>query len=450
MLTLKIILAKLIIFAIKVIGLVTKKEQGSNLTGKIMLKLDKNLVRKFKGLNYNNVFFVTGTNGKSSTVNILVHVLKESGFKVVSNLEGANLLSGICTSLLKSCSINGNVNADYFVFETDERYLNSIVNNIPGKNLAVTNIQKDQVQRNGDPDYIYQKIKNSIREDMTLYLNNDEPRTKSLESCSENVFYYGLNRHEKSFEKNGFMDVTMACPKCSDKLVFDYYNIDNVGKYSCSACGFAPSPDGARIESVDLNNNSFDMLGDTFHLPYSEPFMLYNYSLSVTLLKNLGITSENISKALKSFIKPKGRTATLEYKDKKIHYIKIKQENPETLQSSFDVVSFDKEKKVLLIGLMVVGDIVPNYTNIFYAFDCNVKPLIASNVEKIICFGEPVAYDVANRFIYAGAEEKIKVLCSDDPKEIFREIDNYDSSQVYLITWTKSFFEMQEYLKNQK
>ena len=118
--------------------------------------------------------------------------------KVIANLEGANLLTGVATSFIKNTSLFGKCNADYFIFETDERYLPKIYKQLPAKHIMVTNIQKDQVQRNGDPDFIYRIIITFLKDNITLYLNNEEPRSKSLERFSDKVIYYGVEKHSQS------------------------------------------------------------------------------------------------------------------------------------------------------------------------------------------------------------------------------------------------------------
>ena len=155
----ELFLAKCIVFLIKIID----KNRGTDLPGKLILKLDKSFPKHFKNINYDNVYFITGTNGKSSTTNLVHHVLSSSGKNVVSNLEGANLIAGITTSLIKNSSLSGKMRADYFVFEVDERSLQGVYNILPAKNLIITNLQKDQVHRNADPDFIYRKIKNVVK-----------------------------------------------------------------------------------------------------------------------------------------------------------------------------------------------------------------------------------------------------------------------------------------------
>ena len=142
---------------------------------------------------------------------------------------------------------------------------------------------------------------------------------------------------------------------------------------------------------------------------------------------------------------------TLNFKSKVNKYIRIKQENPETLQTALDYISQDKTKKIFLLGLEEIKDFEPFYTNTFYAFDCNIDKLIDSNVERYICFSEAVAQDSANRLIYGGVpKDKISVLPSDDDDVIMKELDKYDIDNVYLITWLKKYHELDKYIKNNK
>ena len=150
------------------------KNRGTNWAGETAMRIDPELIAHIKGIDADKVIFITGTDGKSTVTNLVAHILRYNGFSVVSNLEGANLTTGVATSLLKASSLGGNVKADYFVFETDERYLYQIREQLPCNNLIVTNILKDQMQRNGDPDYIYRKIRRVIEKfGMNVFLNGD-------------------------------------------------------------------------------------------------------------------------------------------------------------------------------------------------------------------------------------------------------------------------------------
>ena len=99
------------------------KSRGSNFAGEHAMKIDPQMVAHFKGIDPDRVLFITGTNGKSTTNNLVNHIFRENGKKVISNLEGANLIYGVCTALIKASSLTGRVKADYFIFETDERFV---------------------------------------------------------------------------------------------------------------------------------------------------------------------------------------------------------------------------------------------------------------------------------------------------------------------------------------
>ena len=420
------------------------KRGGTMIAGTVALKFQKDFIKYFKNIDYNKVIFITGTNGKSTTNNIIVHTLRSSGKTVTTNLEGANLITGVATALIKDSTMSGKINSEFLVFETDERYLKKIHKYMPAKNICITNIQKDQVQRNGEPDYIYRKIRDVINNNVRIFVNNEEARSKSFEDFTDNVVYYSVSKNDKSFEKRNFYDVTMPCPKCNSKIHFNYYNVDNVGDFNCCNCTFKSEakPD-YRITSINYKNNDFICNNEKYNMPYKEPFFMYNYALAIAICKTFGISHDQINEAFKTFKNISGRLETINYKTKKIKYIRMKQENPETLQSAFNYIAQDKSKKIFMLGLEQLEDFKPYYTNTFYSFDCDLDELIDSNIERYICFSKAVSYDTANRLIYAGVDKnKITILPTDSDEAIFRELDKYDCDNVYLITWLHKYEEL--------
>ena len=78
-----ILVCKLLHFIGKLIG------KGSSLPGKYALKLDRNILKKIKMPEY--IIAVTGSNGKTSTVEMIAHILQEGGktvaYKVLIKLR---------------------------------------------------------------------------------------------------------------------------------------------------------------------------------------------------------------------------------------------------------------------------------------------------------------------------------------------------------------------------
>jgi UDP-N-acetylmuramyl tripeptide synthase len=430
---------------VRIINMINKN-RGTNLPGEYVIKFDKNFIKRFN-IDTTKVIFITGTNGKSTTTNLINHILTSNNKKVISNLEGANLLGGIATSLIKSSSLDGKLDVDFFIFETDERFLPYIYQQLPAKNIVITNIQKDQVQRNGDPDYIYQILCNIMNPEMTLFLNNEEPRSKSLQNFSDSVIYYGVEKNSRSFTKDESFP-TAPCPYCYHKILYSEYNTDMVGHFHCSHCGLKSETDiPYLINNINFEATSFYLNEQQFSMPYSHPFMLYNYSAAIAVCNYLGLSLQEISDCFDDFVNIGGRMEVLNYKGKEINYIRIKQENPETLQSALNSVAEDKSSKMLILGLCLLKDFVPYYTNTFYSYDCDFKPIIESNVEKYLCFSKVVCYDTANRLLYENVpSDDISIINSDDVSQILSEIDNISSNKIYLITWLKTFNDIKKYL----
>lgn len=422
------------------------KGRGTNMPGAKANRIMPDFIGQFTGIDPEKVVFITGTNGKSTANNMIVHAIKSSGRTVCSNLEGANMIGGIATALIRNSTFTGKVKTEYFSFEIDERSMEHIYKYIPAKNICVTNLQKDQVQRNGEPDYIVQKFNRVFNKNMRFFLNNGEPRAKSFEDISDDVVYYGVGETKYSFRKDKFFDVTMPCPKCNDKIVFDYYNVDNVGKFKCAGCGFSSDEKSKFIaENVDFTNASFDCNGYRFKVTNNEPFYLFSYALCVAVCSQFGISNEELQKGFSSFKNISGRMEILKYKTKELKYIRIKQENPETLQTALDYIAKDPEPKILLMGLEELKDFEPYYTNTFYAFDVDFESLKKNNIKHYICFSEAVAYDTANRMIYAGIDKNdISVLPNDSDEAILGELDKFDIDNVYLITWLKKYYELEK------
>ena len=126
--------------------------KATNLPGEIALKLCPDLLGRlrFKG----KVLAVTGSNGKTTTANMVAHILKESGCSVTNNAKGSNLLGGVATTLLGSADFHGVVPEDYVVLEVDERFSRLIFRYFSPHLLLVTNLFRDQLTRNGNVDVI--------------------------------------------------------------------------------------------------------------------------------------------------------------------------------------------------------------------------------------------------------------------------------------------------------
>ena len=180
------------------LGKILKK--GSSKPGQVALKLDKDILAKVTLPE--NVIVVTGSNGKTSTTELIYNVLNDNGYSVGCNLEGSNQTEGVTTMILNNCNLKGEVDKDVLVIESDERYLRHTLKFFKPKYLIVTNLYRDQMTRNGHPELIYDIIKEAISDGVHLILNTDDPLSSLYGYKRDAVTYFGMNETGLSTKEN--------------------------------------------------------------------------------------------------------------------------------------------------------------------------------------------------------------------------------------------------------
>ena len=412
------------------------KNRGTNLPGELALRLDPRFVTHLKGVDPAKAVFVTGTNGKSTTTNMIHHILSHSGCAVSANLKGANLLSGVATTLIADCTLGGRFKKEYVVMETDERFLAAIRAQLPAKYLCVTNIQRDQCQRNGEPSYIVGRIAKAIGPDAVAFLNADEPNTLSLGDLAGRTVTYAAAPNSRSFDKqDDFFAVGVPCPKCHDPLRFGCFNIDNIGPFRCPTCGFGtPETPDHLAEDVDFENKRLTVRGRTYAMNFNTPYFVYSYVAAIAVASELGLSAEQIAAALEAFTDIRGRIETRAIEGRELRYIKMKQENPETTQSSLDLVSEDQNPKVFMIGFDEYLDFYPPMVISYYPFDVDVRRLLRSGVTKWLCMSEAMGRSCAVRYLYDGLDEKDLITLPDSREEtIAAALRGVEGDVAYLV-----------------
>lgn len=416
---------------------VVAKGRGTNLPGAIALKIDPNFLSHFRGIDPEKTIFITGTNGKSTTTNLLNRVLTQAGYKVISNLDGANMTPGVAVPLLKSSSLTGRVNCDFLVMETDERYVARIRKQIPAKYLGITNIQKDQVQRNGEPSFIYNKIRQAIHSDMTLFVNGDEPNALSLaDAAPEQTISYSVASHEHSFQKeDDFFAVSMPCPRCHSGLQFESYNLDNIGQFHCPVCGFAhaSAPD-YQARSISFPEEHFSIGDHTYPFHCNSAEYLYSYTLAAAIALTLGVDSSTIAQAFQGFRGLASRRTDHPLGSHNLKFFKMKQENAEALQSIINAIAGDKQDKVLLFSCEEYYWAFPPYLNVCFMFDCDFRYLLKSGIHRWFCISTGAAHISALRFLYDGFDPNtLELLPESTEAQLTAALKNISCENIYLM-----------------
>ncbi|MCL2392686.1 MAG: MurT ligase domain-containing protein [Oscillospiraceae bacterium] len=284
--------------------------KGSSLPGHIALKIYPGVLQNLKLPK--NIIAVTGSNGKTSTAELVAHALEKNAMSVGWNHEGSNQTEGVATLLLRMATLCGKVKRDALVLECDERYARKIFAAVRPSALIVTNLCRDQLSRNGHHEFIQDCIRSAIEvcqesvnktvatgvvsksqdtrayapiSATTLVLNADDPYVAALalikgsncdtgdkvDETSETmkamdrakILWFGVSKQVVSGNSDTLhpsnpyqYDDGAFCPICKGRMTYDYRIAAHYGRYSCSKCGFAHLTPNFEITRIDYQTGA--------------------------------------------------------------------------------------------------------------------------------------------------------------------------------------------------
>ncbi|MDO5440482.1 MAG: MurT ligase domain-containing protein [Erysipelotrichaceae bacterium] len=421
--TIAIIICKLI----RVVGKLFKR--GSSLPGEVALKIDPNILSEVKLPKY--VIAVSGSNGKTSTVEMIHEVLTSAGFKVAFNYEGSNQIEGVTTLILDDANIKGECQSDVILMESDERYARHSFKQITPTHFVLTNLYRDQLTRNGNPEIIFSLLKEAIHDETKLILNADDPLVTLLGDGHDNNVYYDINKYlDKSYI--GVYDDGAYCPKCKSPMKYTYRHYGSTGNYKCSKCGYKHPKGNYHITNVDLNKGSLtiDKKYD-IKLQLKSIYNAYNILATYSLCKELGVNSEIIIKALNSYVLKNGRVTEFKLEDKQGVLLISKHENSTSYNQTLTVVKNDPRKVTVLV---LVDAISRKYftSETSWLWDIDFNLLDSKNVNKVVLAGL-YASDLAERFEYTTVNKK-KIYVEKDIDLAFEYLKNETKDYIYVVT----------------
>lgn len=414
-----IVITKLITAILRLLG-----KNAGNLPGKLALKLDKSIFKYFKITG--KVIAVTGTNGKTMTNNCIAQIFKDSGKKVVSNLQGNNMETGILSTFIKNCSLTGKIDADYLILETDESYVPVVYKKIPLDCLVVLNFFRDQLDRNGEMETLILKIQKFL-ETYTgnLILNADDPNVSRLASSNpenKNIYFYSVERCEESTTELYEAAEGTYCPFCRTKLKYEYYQYAHVGRFECPKCHYGKNNIYQFLTDIDVDNGRFKIGKNEYKTQYDSLYAFYDLAAATATAKLYEVSEEFVIQTIEKFVLNNGRLEKLEVNNCKTVINLAK--NPTGVNVSLKFLQKDKDKKELLF---VLNDNIPDGKDVSWIWDINFKNL--ENVERVITAGQR-PYDIAIRIKTAGYPAEKIIPCTTIKKAVDKLYETENSKYV--------------------
>ena len=382
-----ILIGKLIINISKVFNF----GSGSTWPGHIALTINNKFIENVIDNNKDlKIIVIAGTNGKTTSTALLKFILEKSGKKVFTNNEGANLLNGVASTIIKNSNLLSKLKFDFAIFESDEFNLPLLLGEISPDKILILNLFRDQLDRYGEVNTIALKWLESLKTlayKTEVFINGDDPQLYFIGTkLTQKVQYFGIEKKLMKLKDIPNDVDSIYCPVCLSLLKYNQLSYAHLGDFYCSHCKFK------REEVTDFSKEKITYPMKGLYNVYNTNAILQLFkSLNIVIPKNVG----NIDKWLADFVPAFGRQEEIIYKNRKVFILLSK--NPAGFNQSIQTVSeiTNKNKANFLI---ILNNRIPDGLDISWIWDVDFQPIL-DVANNIYVSGDRV-YDINLRLRY--------------------------------------------------
>lgn len=248
---------------------------------------------------------ITGTNGKTTTTQMLKNILKVAGMSVPEhfmNMQGNTELIPALQSRLKGDAAVVEIGTFGLPGEIKNSALNCEV-----ALGVITNISRDHLRGENDfNEYIMCKREMVDAADI-LILNADDPLVADFagEIHPDNVIFYGIKDMES--DENSFPE-GRECPECENILKYKEHYLGHLGDYRCMCDYKRPEID---VYATNVTENSFKLnIGSNtskIHLKTGGTCNVYNALAAASTAMAMGVDFDDIVMSIEQFEGVEGR-----------------------------------------------------------------------------------------------------------------------------------------------
>ena len=385
--------------------------KGSSMPGKFALKICPDILSRVQLPPC--VIAVTGSNGKTSTVEMIAAVLRAAGKTVVYNAEGSNQIEGVTTTVLTHATLGGRVRADVLLIESDERYAAHSFRYFHPTHFVITNLYRDQLTRNGHPEWVYDALLPAIHSDTELILNADDPLSSCFARGHEKVRWFGLDHCPTDQDQPGGVYHDGAyCPVCGGPMTYDFVHYNHIGAYHCAQCGHhRPEQTDFTATALDLEGGKLTLDGHfTVSLAFRSIYNVYNILAAYAACRLAGVPGETIAGTVSNYILKNGRMQTFFLGGHHGTLLTSKHENSIAYDTNLRYIR--QEAKRPCVVLVIVDAVSRKYftSETSWLWDIDFDLLNCPQVKKVVLSGR-YCNDLAERFSFTALpQEKIQVI----------------------------------------
>lgn len=417
--------AKIVAKICKMLG-----KQGVTWAGKIALTMDPSILTELASDVREKIFVVCGTNGKTTTNNLLCSTLEAQNKKVVCNHTGSNMLNGCAAAFVLKTKWNGKLDADYACIEVDEASALRIFPHFKPDYMVLTNLFRDQLDRYGEIDITMNLVRDAMKlaPDMKVIVNADDALSVYVTMESGNPYVtYGIG--EKVFEESiNEIKEGRFCKKCGARMNYHFYHFSQLGDYYCSFCDFKRPKIQYNASHIETGSHlAFDVEGRHIEANYRGFYNIYNILAAYAAAREAGLAIENFGKVLQDYNPENGRMEHFSINGTEIILNLAK--NPAGFNQNISAVMEDEKLKDLII---LINDNDQDGTDVSWLWDVDFDRFQAANIHSIVVSGIR-CQDMRLRLKYVDIPS---VLQPDVEKAIRERIENGCKNLYVLVNYT--------------
>ena len=373
---------------------------GTTIPGKLLWKLDPSSIDRLAARLPQGSVLVSATNGKTTTAAMAAEILG-GRFRLAHNHSGANLVSGVASSLLAARD------AELGLFEVDEGALPEVARRLQPRGLCLANLFRDQLDRYGELELVAGRWRAAVRDlpvESFLVVNGDDPQVGDLARERSRSVVFGVDDLRHARPSLPHAADSKWCVRCGRPYEYAASYVGHLGDYRCPGCGHG-RPEGdivARaIELGGLEHAAFDL-----HTPQGSRRVLlrvpglynvYNALAAAALAHALDTPLDEIGRGLERFSAAFGRFERIAVGDKRLLMLLVK--NPAGGNEVVRTLGAGGVPPLLLVAL---NDAIADGRDVSWIWDVDFEPLWESGaLERVVVSGDRAA-EMALRFKYGG------------------------------------------------
>lgn len=360
--------------------------QGVTWAGKIALRICPDLLKELASQVKGEIFVVCGTNGKTTTNNMLCAALEAEGKKVVCNHTGSNMLNGVAAAFALAAHLSGNLDADCACIEIDEASTRRVFPYFKPDYMVLTNLFRDQLDRYGEIDITMNLLKKVMQSapDMKVIVNGDDALSAFLAMDAGNPYItYGINEKVTDDSKSHEIREGRFCKKCGAPLRYEFYHYSQLGVYACTNCDFKRPLIQYNASGIEVGDHlAFTVEGRRITANYRGFYNIYNILAAYTAARSAGYQLEHFTDMLQAFNPENGRMEKFRIKNTDVVLNLAK--NPAGFNQNISAVMQDETEKDLII---VINDNAQDGIDVSWLWDVDFDRFREANVHSITVSG---------------------------------------------------------------